>query len=99
MEAYDLLHPLLPRCRAVGMDVHPLGHLRVGLPGNDPPAVVKLVPVVIARDNVEQQDVFRLLVQAGDLELEVGEHLPGREKGNVGVNNGLVTVYEKPPPS
>ena len=37
VEGDHLLHPLLPRGRAVRVDVHPLWHLGVRLPGNDPP--------------------------------------------------------------
>ena len=38
VEGDDLLHPLLPRRRAVRVDVHALRHLRVGLAGNHPSA-------------------------------------------------------------
>ena len=41
MEADNFLHPLLPSGRTVRVDVHPLGHLGVGLPGHDPPAEIK----------------------------------------------------------
>ena len=37
----DLLHPLLSRGRTVRVDVHPLGHLGVGLARYDPTAVKK----------------------------------------------------------
>ena len=40
---------------------------------------MKLVSVVICGDDVEEQDVFRLLVQAGHLKLEVRKHLAARE--------------------
>ena len=40
---------------------------------------MKLVSVVICGDDVEEQDVFRLLVQAGHLKLEVWKHLAARE--------------------
>jgi hypothetical protein len=36
VEGDDLLHPLLPGGGAVGVDVHALGHLRVGLAGDHP---------------------------------------------------------------
>lgn len=39
MKGHYFLHPLLPRRRRVRVDVHPLGHLRVRLPRNHPPAV------------------------------------------------------------
>ena len=38
MEGDDLLHPLLPRRRAVWVDVHALWHLRVGLASHHPAA-------------------------------------------------------------
>ena len=38
VEGDDLLHPLLPRGRAVRVDVHALRHLRVGLARHHPPA-------------------------------------------------------------
>ena len=38
VEGDDLLHPLLPRRRAVRVDVHALRHLRVGLARHHPPA-------------------------------------------------------------
>ncbi len=38
VERHHLLHPLLARGRAVRVDVHPLGHLRVRLAGHDPTA-------------------------------------------------------------
>ena len=41
VEGDDLLHPLLAGVGAVRVDVHPLGHLGVGLPGHDPPAEIK----------------------------------------------------------
>ena len=41
---------------------------------------MKLVSVVICGDDVEEQDVFRLLVQAGHLKLEVWKHLAAREE-------------------
>lgn len=37
VEGDHLLHPLLARRRRVGVDVHPLRHLRVCLPSHHPP--------------------------------------------------------------
>ena len=42
VEGDDLLHPLLPRRRAVRVDVHALWHLRVGLSRDDPLAARNL---------------------------------------------------------
>ena len=58
MERDDLLHPLFPGGWTVRVDVHALGHLGIGLSGDDPPAVVELVPVVVGRDHVQQEDVL-----------------------------------------
>ena len=41
VKGHNFLHPLLAGRRAVRVDVHSLGHLRVGLPGHDPPAASK----------------------------------------------------------
>ena len=76
VERNNFLHPLLAGGRAVGVNVHPLGHLRVRLARHYPPAVVELVPEVIRRHHVQQQDVLRLRVQARHFELHLGEHLP-----------------------
>ena len=38
MEGDNFLHPLFPSCGTVGMNVHPLGHLRVSLASHDPSA-------------------------------------------------------------
>ncbi len=82
MKRDDLLHPLLPSGWTVWVDVHALRHLRVGLAGDDPPTVVELVPVVVRGHNVQEEDVFRLLVKAGDFKLQVRKHLPARKKRN-----------------
>ena len=42
VEGDDLLHPLLPRGRAVRVDVHALRHLGVGLARDDPLAARNL---------------------------------------------------------
>jgi hypothetical protein len=82
VERDDFLHPLLARRRRVGVDVHALGHLRIGfarhhpstanqkqlsafllafqVAGNSP--VVEFVPVIVGRDDVEQQNVLGLIV-------------------------------------
>ena len=58
VEADHFLHPLLSGGRAVGVDVHALRHLWVRLARNDPAAVVELVPQVVSRDNIQQQDIL-----------------------------------------
>ena len=45
MEADNFLHPLLPSGGTVGVDVHPLGHLRVRLARHDPPAENKILKI------------------------------------------------------
>ena len=47
VEGDHLLHPLLPGGRTVGVDVHPLWHLGVRLPGNDPPTEKILFQVLL----------------------------------------------------
>ena len=76
VEGDNLLHPLLPRGGAVRVDVHSLRHLGVRLARHDPPAVVELVAKVVGGHHVQQEDVLGLGVQAGQLELHLGEHLP-----------------------
>ena len=80
MEGHHLLHPLLTRGGRIRVYVHPLGHLRVGFSRHHPPAVVELVATVVRGDNVHQQDVLGLLVQAGHSDLEGGEHSPVKER-------------------
>ena len=58
-------------------DNHMLSHVAASRPPPHSP-IVKLVSVVICGDDVEEQDVFRLLVQAGHLKLEVWKHLAAR---------------------
>ena len=80
VEGDHLLHPLLSSCGAVRVDVHPLRHLRVGLPCHDPSTVVELVAEVVGRDDVEEEDVLRLRVQPRHAELHLREHLPAQEQ-------------------
>ena len=79
VEGDCLVHPLLPGGGTVGVDVHPLGHLGVRLPGNHPVAVVELVSVVVGRNHVEQEDVLGLRVQTRQLKLHLGKHLPEKK--------------------
>ena len=58
-------------------DNHMLSNVAASRPPPHSP-IVKLVSVVICGDDVEEQDVFRLLVQAGHLKLEVWKHLAAR---------------------
>lgn len=76
VEGYRLGHPLLSGGRAVRVDVHPLGHLRVGLPRHHPAGVVELVAAVVGRHDVHQQDVFGFFIQAVYSHFEWGEHPP-----------------------
>ena len=48
----DFGHPLLARGGAVRVDVHPLGHLRVGFARHHPARVVKFIPAVVGCNNV-----------------------------------------------
>lgn len=73
-------HPLLAGGRAVGVDVHAFGHLRVGLAGHHPAGVVELVPAVVGRNYIHEQNVLGLLVQAAHPHLERGEHPPAERR-------------------
>ena len=55
VEGDNLLHPLLTRGRAVRVDVHPLGHLRVRLPSHNPPTEKKIE---------EQENIMQILIFA-----------------------------------
>lgn len=70
-------HPVAPRGRAVRVDVEAAGRLGVGSPHHHPAAVLELVPAVVCRHDVHQQDVVGLRVQAGAGDSEWGEHAPG----------------------
>ena len=60
VEGDNFLHPLFSSCGTVGVNVHPLGHLRVRLARHDPSAVVELVAKVVSSHHVQQQDVLCL---------------------------------------
>ena len=60
VEGDNFLHPLFSSCGTVGVNVHPLGHLRVRLASHDPSAVVELVAKVVSSHHVQQQDVLGL---------------------------------------
>ena len=76
MKGDDLLHPLLPGGGAVRMDVHPLRHLGVRLPGHYPSAVVELVSKIVGGHNVQEKNVFCFRIQTGETKLHLGKHLP-----------------------
>lgn len=80
MESNRLGHPLLASGRAVRVDVHPLGHLRVGLACHHPAGVVELVAAVVRGHDVQQQDVFGFFIQPVYPHLERREHPPGETK-------------------
>jgi len=54
MEGNSFIHPLLPGGGAVGVDVHPLRHLGVRLPGHNPGAVVEFISKIVGGHNVEK---------------------------------------------
>ena len=51
--------------------------------------IVEFVTVVVRRDDVEQEDVLGLHVQAAESELHLRKHLPGRER--LWLGSSLVT--------
>ena len=61
MKTDNFLHPLLPSGGTVRVDVHPLGHLGVRLPGHDPPAENrnKVIPVCPTPGRLEPWLSFR----------------------------------------
>lgn len=75
-----LLHPLFPRRRRVGVDVHTFRHLRVGLTGHHPTAVVKFVAAIIHRNDIHQHNVLRALVESRNFALKWREHAPAEQK-------------------
>lgn len=79
VEGYRLGHPLLARGRAVRVDVHPFGHLRVGFARHHPAGVVELVAAVVRRHDVHEQDVFGFFIQAVDAHFEGRKHPPAGE--------------------
>ena len=52
VERYGFVHPMFAGGWRVGMDVHSLGHLRVGLARYHPARVVELVSAVINAGDV-----------------------------------------------
>lgn len=86
MESNRLGHPLLAGGRAVRVDIHPLGHLRVGLARHHPAGVVELVAAVVGRHDVHQQDVFGFFIQSVYSHFERREHPPAEKKNNTRVS-------------
>ena len=69
-------HPLFTGRRRVGVDVHALWHLWVGLSGDHPARVVELVAAVVDGDNVHQHDVLGSFIQSRHLHFERRKHSP-----------------------
>ena len=63
VERNDFAHPLFTGQRRIRMDVHALGHLRVGLAGYHPARVMELVAAVVYGDDVDQHDVLGAFVE------------------------------------
>lgn len=76
MKRNRLGHPLLAGGRAVRVDVHPFGHLRVGLACHHPAGVVELVAAVVCRHDVHQQDVFGFFIKPVYSHFERRKHSP-----------------------
>ncbi len=75
----DFGHPLLAGGRTVGVNVHPFGHFRISLSRHHPARVMKLIPAVISRDNIHQQNIFGLFVQARASDFKRREHAPAEK--------------------
>ena len=69
-------HPLFAGGRRVRVDVHSLGHLGVGLAGDQPARVLELVAAVVDGRYVHRQDVLAATLQTGNLHLERRKHSP-----------------------
>lgn len=79
VEIDDFRHPLLASGRTVGVNVHPLWHFGVSLSCHHPARVVKFIPAVISGNNIHQQNIFGLFVQARASDFKRREHSPTEE--------------------
>ena len=89
----SFIHPLFACGWTVGVDVHPFGHLRIGLASHHPLAVVKLVSKVVGGHNVQQQDVLGLLIQAGEFKLHLWKNLSKNRK--ISINFYVIDKLDK----
>jgi len=76
VERHSPAHPLFTRQRRVGVDVHSLGHLGVGLAGDHPARVVELVAAVVDGHDVHHHHVLAAPLQTTHLHLERRKHPP-----------------------
>ncbi|KAG7214999.1 hypothetical protein INR49_022900 [Caranx melampygus] len=83
-----------PVAGAVRVDIHPLGHLGVGLARHHPAGVVELVAAVVRRHDVHQQDVLGLLIQAVDphFEREGTSSCTGKRRGEREGGGGTAVI-------
>lgn len=65
MERDDFMHPLLASRRRIRMNVHSFRHFRISFASNDPATILELVPTIVARHDVHQHHVLRLLIKTG----------------------------------
>lgn len=75
----DFRHPLLASGRTVGVNVHPFWHFGVSLSCHHPARVVKFISAVISRNNIHQQNIFGLFVQARASDFKRREHSPAEK--------------------
>lgn len=76
----DFRHPLLSSGRTVGVNVHPFWHFGVSLSRHHPARVVKFIPAVVSRNNIHQQNIFGLFVQARASDFKRREHSPMQKR-------------------
>lgn len=76
IECNRLCHPLFTRGRAIRVNVHSFGHLRIGLSCNDPSRVVKFVSTVVCCNNIHQKYIFCFFVQAVHAHFKRRKHSP-----------------------
>jgi len=79
VEGDRFAHPLLAGRRRVRVDVHALGHLRVGLSSHEPARILEFVAAVVNSSDIHRQDVFASTFQATHLHLERWKHSPTHE--------------------
>jgi len=81
------------------VDVHSLGHLRVGLSSDQPTRVLELVAAVVDGRDVHRQDVFTSTFKTADLHFERREHPSVRttryNQSIQSVNSNIAQRYRK----
>jgi len=80
VEIDDFRHPLLSSGRTVGVNVHAFWHFGVSFSCHHPARVVELIPAVVRRYDIHQQNIFGLFVQSRASDFKRREHSPTEKK-------------------